>query len=89
MAIVYRHKNRGRVHRSLYLAKARLTDVTRDQEIWAVALWVERQHDVNGPAFIAEQMGVLAQKGDTAGIRRWYDVATAYDQIMVSRMQIQ
>ena len=89
MAIVYRHQNRGRVHLSLYLAKARLTDVTRDHEVWAVALWVERHHDVNGPAFIAEQMGVLAEKGDIAGIQKWYDVATAYDQIMESRSQIQ
>ena len=63
--------------------------MTRDQEVWAVALWVESHHGANGPAFIAEQMGVLALKYDTAGIQKWFEVATAYDQIMESRQRTQ
>jgi hypothetical protein len=33
-------------------------------QLWAVALWVENQHSVDGPRFISEQMGRLVLDGD-------------------------
>src|SRR5690606_38885047 len=37
---------------------------TPEQEIWAVALWVERHHGNRRPVYIAEQIGRLALHGD-------------------------
>jgi hypothetical protein len=37
--------------------------VTRDNEIWALALWVEKHHGADGPRFIAEKVGALALAG--------------------------
>ena len=53
--------------------------MTRDQELWGVALWVEKTHGAAGPSHIAEQITRLAMEGDEQGIAMWRAVADRYD----------
>lgn len=54
--------------------------MTRDQELWGVALWVEKAHGPAGPTHIAEQNTRLERNGDEDGIAMWRAVAERYDQ---------
>ena len=55
--------------------------MTRDQELWGIALWVEKQHGPDGPRFIAEQVGRLAIAGEADGVTLWRGVAERFDQL--------
>jgi hypothetical protein len=44
--------------------------VTPDQERWAEAMALEKQHGDRAPIMIAETIGALALKGDIEGISR-------------------
>ncbi|MCP9221476.1 hypothetical protein MKP08_01770 [Erythrobacter sp. LQ02-29] len=55
--------------------------LNRDQELWAVALWVEKNHGKEGPAYIAQQIERLFNEGDEAGIATWKTVAERFDQL--------
>lgn len=55
--------------------------MTRDQELWAAALWVEKNYGSDGPRFIAEKVGRLALEGDEAGVAVWRKVAARFDQL--------
>lgn len=55
--------------------------LTRDQELWGVTLWVEKNHGENGPTFIAQQIERLALEGDEAGVAMWRTVAERFDQL--------
>ena len=55
--------------------------LNRDQELWAVALWVEKNHGEEGAAFIAKQIQRLSNEGDEAGIATWKTVAERFDQL--------
>ena len=50
-------------------------------EVWAEALWVEQHKGSTGPRFIADQIAVLALRGDQAGIDRWKKIAAACEQL--------
>ena len=55
--------------------------MTRDEELLAVVLWVQRTQGARGPLYIAEQIGVLALRGDEAGIKHWKAVAAQYQAL--------
>jgi endonuclease YncB( thermonuclease family) len=55
--------------------------VTRDQELWGVALWAEKTHGDRGPDHIAAQVARLAAEGDEEGIAMWRAVAERYDKL--------
>jgi hypothetical protein len=55
--------------------------LTRDQERWAAALWVEKNHGDAGPAYIAKQVERLALEGDEAGVENWKAIADRFDQL--------
>ncbi|MGN6621978.1 MAG: DUF6961 family protein [Sphingomonas sp.] len=55
--------------------------MTSDQERWAEALAVERQHGEDAPRFIAERIGVLALAGDMDGVLRWREIAIKLDEM--------
>lgn len=55
--------------------------MTRDQELWAIVLHVEREHGGDGPAFIAEQIGRNALEGEQGGIELWTEVARRYERL--------
>lgn len=56
----------------------------RDQELWACALWVEKNHGDDGPAYIGEQVKRLALEGDEAGIATWLGIADRFDTLRKS-----
>ena len=51
--------------------------MTRDEETLAVALLIKRQHGADAPVYIAEQIGAQVLAGDSAGVARWQEVASA------------
>ena len=55
--------------------------MTRDQELWGVALWVEKAHGAAGPTHISQQITRLARNGDEQGIAMWQAVAERYNQL--------
>jgi hypothetical protein len=57
--------------------------MTRDRELWALALWVEKHHRADGPRFIAERVGEAALAGDQLGIDLWRAVAERGERLRV------
>jgi hypothetical protein len=55
--------------------------MTRDQELWGVALWVEKTHGDQGADHIASQVARLAERGDEGGIAMWRAVGDRYDRL--------
>ena len=55
--------------------------MTRDQELWGVALWVEQTHADSGWLFIAQQQDRLLAEGDLDGMAMWRDVSRRYDEL--------
>lgn len=55
--------------------------MTPDQERWAEALAIERQHGDGAPRFVAERIGALALEHDEAGIERFRRIAVALDRL--------
>ena len=55
--------------------------MTRDEELWGVALWVERMHGSEGPAHIEAQIARLASCGELAGVKMWRSVGQRFDQL--------
>lgn len=53
-----------------------------EQELWAVALWVEREHGSDGPNHIAKQVTRLAEAGDFDGVMMWRRVVERYDALV-------
>ena len=55
--------------------------MTREQELWGVALWVEKQHGPDGGRFIAEQVGRLAIAGEAEGVSMWRAAAERFQAL--------
>lgn len=55
--------------------------MTRDQELWGVALWVEKTHAETGWLFIAQQQDRLLAEGDFDGVAMWREVSRRYDEL--------
>ena len=55
--------------------------LTRDQELWGVALWVEKTHADVGWLFIAQQQDRLFAEGDLDGVAMWRKVSRCYEQL--------
>ena len=55
--------------------------MTPDEELVAIALWVRRTQGANAHVYIAEQIGTLALRGDTAGIEYWKAVAGRFQEL--------
>ena len=49
----------------------RQNGLTRDQEVWGMALWVERVHGNNGWFHIATEQDRLLAAGDLDGVALW------------------
>lgn len=58
-----------------------MSRMTPEHQIWAVALWVEKNHGDHGSVYIAEQIGRLALAGDEAGTAAWKKVAARYSEL--------
>lgn len=55
--------------------------LTRDQELWGMALWGEKAHGNRGPSFIAGRIDALARSGEKDGARLWQEVARRFDRL--------
>ena len=55
--------------------------MTPDDELTAIALWVQRTQGANAQVYMAEQIGALALRGETAGIERWKAVAGRFQEL--------
>ena len=55
--------------------------LTREQELWGMALWVEKAHGNRGPSFIAERIDALSRSGEKDGARLWQEVARRFDSL--------
>lgn len=55
--------------------------MTRHQELWGVALWVQKTHAEGGWLFIAQQKDRLLAEGDIEGMAMWREVSLRYDQL--------
>jgi hypothetical protein len=55
--------------------------MTPDQELWGVALWVEKQHGAEGPRWIGEQAGRLALTNDADGVAMWRGVEARFERL--------
>lgn len=55
--------------------------MTRDQELWGVALWVEKNHAEAGWLFIAQQQDRLLAQADFDGFAMWREVSRRYDEL--------
>jgi hypothetical protein len=56
--------------------------LTREEELWGIALWVEKTHGEAGWLHIARQQDRLLAAGDLAGVRLWRAVATRFEQLL-------
>lgn len=59
--------------------------MTPDQERWAEAVAIERQHGAMAPMWIAERIGALALADDFAGVARFREIAAKYEQLLTGR----
>ena len=59
----------------------RRLDLSRDQEIWGMALWVERVHGENGWFHIATEQDRLLAESDLDGLALWRRVQTYWEQL--------
>lgn len=55
--------------------------VTRDQELWGIALWVEKHHAENGWFYIAQQQDRLLADGDFDGVAMWRTVGERFEAL--------
>lgn len=55
--------------------------MTRDEELLAVTLWVQRTQGASAAVYIAEQIGAQALRGDHAGVDHWKAVAAQYQAL--------
>lgn len=54
---------------------------TREQEAWAVALWVDREHGEEAEQFIAGKVLHFVEQSDDGGRNLWEEVARRYLQL--------
>lgn len=52
--------------------------VTREHELWALALWVDQEHGDGGEQFITERVLQFDAIGNKGGKDLWMDVARRF-----------
>ena len=55
--------------------------VTREQELWAMALWVDGEHGEESERVIAERVLHFDSEGDEGGRQLWMDVARRHSSL--------
>ena len=55
--------------------------LTRDHELWAMALWVEKHHSDGGHDFIDAKIEELVLATEMDGVRLWEEVARRLEQL--------
>ena len=62
--------------------------VTREHEIWAMALWVEKHHEADGHEFIANRIASLEAEGENEGAALWSEVGRRYSNLRIGLIPI-
>jgi len=57
-------------------------EMTRDQELWGMALWVEKKHGDEGWLFIAQQQDRWLAEGDLDGMKLWREVDVRFTKLV-------
>ena len=65
----------------------RRPDLTRDQEIWGMALWVERVHGDKGWFHIATEQDRLLADADFEGVALWRAVGRRWQELQANAAQ--
>ena len=55
--------------------------VTREQEIWALALSVARKHGENAALYIVQRVAAFEQSGPPEAVSLWRQVQRRYEQL--------
>lgn len=55
--------------------------VTREQELWGIALWVEKHHGENGWFYIAQQQDRLLAEAEFDGVAMWRAVSERFEAL--------
>jgi hypothetical protein len=55
--------------------------LTRDQELWGMALWVEKTHGDAGAEFIAAKIEDLTRSGEHGGVQLWRAVDRRFREL--------
>lgn len=55
--------------------------LTSDQEIWGVALWVERNKGKNGGEWISKKIARFQDADDQGGLALWSKVAERHSKL--------
>ena len=55
--------------------------ISREQEIWALALWMDREHGQEAEQFIAGKVLHFEELGDLGGRELWLQVARRYIEL--------
>ena len=61
-----------------------IVSMTREHELWAMALWVEREHGKDGERFNTERVLHFNAIGDEGGKQLWMDVARRFVELQDS-----
>jgi hypothetical protein len=61
-----------------------VTAVRPNQELWALALWVDCEHVEDGEPFIAERVLHFDAEGDESGKQLWMNAALRYVELKTS-----
>ncbi|MXP13599.1 hypothetical protein GRI44_02370 [Altererythrobacter confluentis] len=56
--------------------------LTREKEIWGVALWVEQKHGSDGWLYITQQMDRLLAEADFDGVAFWKEVSQRFETLL-------
>lgn len=59
--------------------------LSRDQEVWGMALWVEKNHGANGWLYIAQEQDRMLAAGDFEGMKLWRAVGERFEQLQPDR----
>ena len=59
--------------------------VTREQELWGLALWVEKHHGENGWFYIAQQQDRFLANGELGGVTLWRKVGKRFNALQDAR----
>ena len=78
-----------RLKKYLMTSDPRRLDLTRDQEIWGMALWVERTHGENGWMHIAMEQDRCLAAGEIDGVALWREVQWCWEELRATEGQLQ
>ena len=55
--------------------------ITHEQELWALALWVEKHHGDNGHAYIEGRIDHFVATNGGGAVRLWEEIASRFARL--------